>query len=341
LSLHALSGQPQHRAIQLSALVKNQVLVVPIDSGSSHTFLNSVLAQKLQATTTPLPPMSVKVANGASLSCTAEVKNFKLWVQGYTFQVDAKLIDIGAYDLVLGMEWLERFSPMTCDWLAKWIEFSYQGEIIRLQGMLPSEPQMQLQEVSVEQVLKWHRGNDLWATVLLFTADTDLDCTETYLKNGIPSKIKDLIQEYGTIFEEPTKLPPSRLYDHSITLLPNAAPVNCRPYQYSPEQKDEIERQVTKMLESGVVVPSISPFASHVLLVKKKDNTQRFFVDYRKLNNISVKNIFSLPIIDEFLDEIAGAQYFSTIDLASGFHQIRMVPTDESRTAFKTHHGHF
>jgi predicted aspartyl protease len=125
LSLHALSGQPQHRAIQLSALVKNQVLVVPIDSGSSHTFLNSVLAQKLQATTTPLPPMSVKVANGASLSCTAEVKNFELWVQGYTFQVDAKLIDIGAYDLVLGMDWMERFSPMTCDWLAKWIEFSY------------------------------------------------------------------------------------------------------------------------------------------------------------------------------------------------------------------------
>jgi hypothetical protein len=64
-------------------------------------------------------------------------------------------------------------------------------------------------------------------------------------------------------------------------------------------------------------------------------------VDYRKLNNISIKNKFPLPIIDEFLDEIAGAQYFSTIDLASGFHQIRMVPTDEAKTAFKTHHGHF
>jgi hypothetical protein len=58
---------------------------------------------------------------------------------------------------VLGMDWLERFSPMTCDWLAKWIEFSYQGEIIRLQGMLPSQPQMQLQEVSVERVQKWDR----------------------------------------------------------------------------------------------------------------------------------------------------------------------------------------
>jgi hypothetical protein len=64
-------------------------------------------------------------------------------------------------------------------------------------------------------------------------------------------------------------------------------------------------------------------------------------VDYRKLNNITIKNKFPLPIIDEFLDEITGAQYFSTIDLALGFHQIRMVPADEMKTAFKTHHEHF
>jgi hypothetical protein len=64
-------------------------------------------------------------------------------------------------------------------------------------------------------------------------------------------------------------------------------------------------------------------------------------VDYRKLNNITVKNKFPLPIIDEFLDEIAGSKYFSTIDLASGFHQIRMLPKDEAKTTIKTHHGHF
>jgi hypothetical protein len=76
-------------------------------------------------------------------------------------------------------------------------------------------------------------------------------------------------------------------------------------------------------------------------LVKKKDNGWRFCVDYRKLNNITVKNKFPLPIIDEFLDEIAGAQYFTTIDLALGFHQIRMVPEDEAKATFKAHHGHF
>jgi hypothetical protein len=67
----------------------------------------------------------------------------------------------------------------------------------------------------------------------------------------------------------------------------------------------------------------------------------KFCVDYRKLNIVTIKNKFPLPIIDEFLDEIAGAQYFTTNDLASSFHQIRMLPADEAEIAFKTHHGHF
>jgi hypothetical protein len=104
--------------------------------------------------------------------------------------------------------------------------------------------------------------------------------------------------------------------------MPNSAPVNCRPYRYSPYQNDEIERHVSAMMKYGIVVPSLSPFASPVLLVKKKDGCWRFCVDYRKLSSITVKNKFPLPIIDELLDEISGAQYFTTIDLASGFHQI-------------------
>jgi hypothetical protein len=87
--------------------------------------LNSAIVHKLQVAVTPMPTMSVKVANGALLNCEAEVKGFEWWVQGHTFRMDAKIIDIGAYDLFLGMDWLEQFSPMTCDWMTKWIEFKY------------------------------------------------------------------------------------------------------------------------------------------------------------------------------------------------------------------------
>jgi hypothetical protein len=113
------------------------------------------------------------------------------------------------------------------------------------------------------------------------------------------------------------------------------------PYRYASQQKDEIESQVSKMLQAGIATPSISPFASPILLVKKKDGTWRFCVDYRKFNASTIKNKFHMPIIDEFLDEIVGAKYFTKLDLNSGFHQIRMNPSDELKTAFKTHHGHF
>jgi hypothetical protein len=76
--------------------------------------------------------MKVRVANGACLPCFSEIQNFEWWIQWHTFQVNAKIIDMGAYDLVLGMDWLERFRPMTCDWLQKWIEFEYKNKMIRL-----------------------------------------------------------------------------------------------------------------------------------------------------------------------------------------------------------------
>jgi hypothetical protein len=90
--------------------------------------------------------------------------------------------------------------------------------------------------VSIEQVLKWDKGNDLWDTVLLAPSNSDSSLTDAYLHAGIPPKVKDIIHEYGSLFQEPTTLPRSRIYDHAITSLPNAISVNCRPYRHSLEQ---------------------------------------------------------------------------------------------------------
>jgi len=127
----------------------------------------------------------------------------------------------------------------------------------------------------------------------------------------------------------------------SFPLIPGAAPVQVRPYRYAPALKSEIEAQIQEMLQNGIIQKSNIPFSSSVILVKKKDNTWRFCVDYRHLNAITVKCKYPVPIIDEFLDELSRAKWFSSLDLRAGFHQIRLKSGEEFETAFQTHLGQF
>jgi hypothetical protein len=114
-----------------------------------------------------------------------------------------------------------------------------------------------------------------------------------------------------------------------------------RTYRYAPALKSAIEKQVNEMLEFSLIQHNKSPFASSVILVKKKDGTYIFCMDYRHLNVLTAKAKFPVPIIDEFLDELHGVAWFSTLDLRAGFHQIRMAPADQYKTVFQKHHGHF
>jgi hypothetical protein len=100
-------------------------------------------------------------------------------------QSDCQSLVDGASDLVIGMDWLELHRPMVCDWLKKWIEFPHNGTTVRLQGMLQSHTP-ELQEVSVEQILKWDKGNDLWVVVLIEPGAKSSTLSDQYLLNGVP-----------------------------------------------------------------------------------------------------------------------------------------------------------
>jgi len=127
--------------------------------------------------------------------------------------------------------------------------------------------------------------------------------------------LAELLRNYASVFSTPSGLPPHRDHNHSIPLVQRAALVKVRPYRYPHSKKEQIELMIDQMLKEGIIQPSKSPFSSPILLVRKKDGTWRFCIDYRALNNITVKDSFPIPTVDELLDELYGATMFFKLDL--------------------------
>jgi hypothetical protein len=124
-----------------------------------------------------------------------------------------------------------------------------------------------------------------------------------------------LLEEFKDVFATPLGLPPPRRHNHRIHLLLDTPPVAVRPYRYPQLVKGELERQCHDMLQQGLIRTSSSAFSSSVLLVKKHDGSWCFCVDYHALNSKAVHDKFPIPVVDELLNELCGAYFFTKLDL--------------------------
>lgn len=131
----------------------------------------------------------------------------------------------------------------------------------------------------------------------------------------VRTELGEILTEYADVLEKPHALPLDRPTNHRINLLLGSQPVNVRPYRYPHYLKSEIEKLTKEMLHQGLIQPSISPYSSPVLLVKKHDGEWRFCVDYHTLNAITIRDLFPIPTMDELLDELQAAMIFSKLDL--------------------------
>lgn len=116
-------------------------------------------------------------------------------------------------------------------------------------------------------------------------------------------------------------------------------PIKIPPRRLSPKQKEIVDTELQKMLEQNIIEPTNSPWSAPVVLVTKSDGSTRFCIDFRKLNSITKKDAYPLNRIDDALEALSGAQWFSTLDLASGYWQFSLKESDKSKTAFTTHRG--
>jgi len=155
--------------------------------------------------------------------------------------------------------------------------------------------------------------------------------------------VPETLWEYVDVFRksQADTLAPHRSYDHAIDIEPEKEVPSSRMYPLSAHELEVLADYIEQNLRTGFIRPSTSPVGAPILFVKKKDGSLRLCVDYRNLNSVTIKNRYPLPLINETLDRLCGARYFTKIDLRNGYYQLRIKEGDEWKTAFKTRYGHF
>nr|KYP52049.1 Transposon Ty3-I Gag-Pol polyprotein [Cajanus cajan] len=314
--------------------------MVLIDTESSHNIIQPRLAKHLHLSTQPTSLFKVMVGNGAHILCQDYCPQVAISFQQHTFQVPLYLLPIEGADVVLGLAWLRTLGPVQADFSIPSFTFNHHFMPITITGETLHNPTQASFHQHQDSIASFHLLT-ICSVTTPPTISTNIHPSTTDPPPIFQQALSTLLQKFSQIFQQPHSLPPSRPHDHHIPLIPSSNPVNIKPYCYPHSQKDTMTSIISSMLHDGIIKPSTSPFSSPVLLVKKKDGTWRFCVDYRALNAITIRDRFPIPTIDELLDELGAARVFSKIDLRSCYHQIRVAPSDTYKTAFRTFDGHY
>jgi hypothetical protein len=266
---------------------------VLFDTGATHSFVTASWVESHNISVAPMyPPMRVSSIGGRTQTnrfCSSAI----VQIRGIEFPAD--LIVMGnqdaTIDVILGMNWLTKYqASISCD-----------KRTVKIVSLLE-------EEVLVELVLSRLRKGSCHQVI-------------AHVEEIEPSEAINVVSEFLDVFpDELPGMPPERKVEFAIELIPGIAPISKRAYRVSRPELMELKKKIDELLEKGYIRLSTSPWAAPLLFVEKKDGTKRMCIDYRSLNEVTVKNKYPLPRIEDLFDQFRGVGVFSKIDLRSGYH---------------------
>ncbi|SJL15525.1 uncharacterized protein ARMOST_19025 [Armillaria ostoyae] len=327
---------------------KNFATKALVDSGCTSSAINRAFVRKHQLDTVKTAvPIVVYNADGTRNQAgdITEYVEMRMTIGNHIERIDFAVTDLGPKDLYLGHDWLKRHNPVI-NWETGTVIFGRCSCVKNPFPLPDADPDDRWDEeledgdtilaVNMEEELvirAVHHANDLAAAA---NAEKPSKTFEEMVPNDYRS-FRDLFSKEN--FDE---LPERKPWDHAIELIPNAkSTLDCKVYPLNRNEQEQLDKFLDENLESGRITESKSPFASPFFFVKKKDGSLRPVQDYRKLNEMTIKNRYPLPLISELIDKLQGAKYFTKLDVRWGYNNVRIKEGDEHKAAFRTNRGLF
>jgi transposase InsO family protein len=380
LELHGARTQPAG-LLKLRGRIESVSTTLMIDSGASSEFIDTEFARRCGLKPTPsnrsirLADGSIVRASGeVTIPFTLDgARNGAPVPFSTTFTVTP----LKGYDAILGVTWLAAHDVLV-GWRERAVTIRTPGraqQTVKPISQFDSNSELavaQIAGITMRNLARACRRGQCEEIFAIFVSPTSsavsnssgsggsnsgssrhpppplqlaaATATATAIATAAAAATKLLLLEFADVFPDklPDGLPPLRGTQHRIELKPGSRPPPSRPLRHQSSKDLAIFEEYTRtMIEAGQLRVSNSPYGAMALIVRKKDGTARVVIDYRGLNDLTIKNKYPLPLMDEMFDRVTGATYFTKIDLRSGFHQIRIDEADCEKTAFRTRYGSF
>ena len=334
VSCNSVHGLSKRSTMKIQGKIQDRVVVILIDPGATHNFICGKLAEELKLPLTSMSTYRIVLGDGPVVFGKGKYSEVPIITQGIMIIDEFLPLSLSSIHVILGKQWLDSIGWVHQHFRNLIMKFTVDGQVHILQG----DPNLHRQMVDSNNINKDTFAGSIFMAELYLLEDVQDPMHNAAIHASLSDKLQSQFQQ---VFQEPKGLPPAQDIDHAITLVPNAPVINQRPYRHSYEQKNEVESLVRELLAAGIIQHSKSPYASPILLVKKRDASWRICVDYRALNKLTIPDRFPISVVDELIDKSFGSKVFSKLDLRSGYYQIRMKEEDIPKTAFKTHKGHY